>query len=105
MKIDRFGLGCFLFLIFACCRLSDVSYLDSLALDVPDKALRSDNPVYLEAQSMHHKTQRLKSKQGGLVLFKSRIFEEGEKCQQCAAAKPVRTLAGLNQQLDARTSA
>ena len=30
-------------------------------------------------------------------LFKSRIFEEGDKCQQCAAAKPVRTLAGLNQ--------
>ena len=39
----------------------------------------------------------------GLVLFKSRIFEEGDKCQQCAAAKPVRTLAGLNQQLDERS--
>ena len=63
-EVDRFGLGCFLFLIFACCRLSDVSYLDSLALDVPDKALRSDNPGYLEAQSTHHKTQRVKSKQG-----------------------------------------
>ena len=41
-----------------------MSYLDSLALHVPDKSLRSDNPGYLEAQSMHHKTQRLKSKQG-----------------------------------------
>ena len=48
-EVDRFGLGCFLFLIFACCRLSDVSYLDSLALDVPDKALRSDNPGFLYA--------------------------------------------------------
>ena len=43
-KVDRFGLGCFLFLIFACCCLSAVSYLDSLALDVPDKALRSERP-------------------------------------------------------------
>ena len=35
-----------------------------LCVNVPDKALRSDNPGYLEAQSMHHKTQRVKSKQG-----------------------------------------
>ena len=62
--IDRYALGCFLFLIFAISRVSDVSFLDIMTLDIQEGLDETSNPGYLEASTMHHKTQHVKSKQG-----------------------------------------
>ena len=62
--IDRYALGCFLFLIFAISRVSDVSFLDIMTLDIQEGLDETSNPGYLEASTMHHKTQQVKSKQG-----------------------------------------
>ena len=62
--IDRYALGCFLFLIFAISRVSDVSFLDTMTLDIQEGLDETSNPGYLEASTMHHKTQHVKSKQG-----------------------------------------
>ena len=62
--LDRYALGCFLFLIFAISRVSDVSFLDTMTLDIQEGLDETSNPGYLEASTMHHKTQHVKSKQG-----------------------------------------
>ena len=67
-EFDRFALGACLFLLYACCRVSDVSYLDNMVLDLPS-VCSLDNPGYLEASTMHHKTQRVRSKAGTPLLL------------------------------------
>ena len=62
--LDRYGLGCFLFMILSCSRVSDVSFLDSMVLDILESLEDPSNPGYLEVKTMHHKTERVKSKQG-----------------------------------------
>ena len=47
--IDRYALGCFLFLIFAISRVSDVSFLDIMTLDIQEGLDETSNPGYLEA--------------------------------------------------------